>query len=229
MLTFLFLGAMFALLLASTGRVSQERSLRAAEHRRRLLADASVAEHEYAVVDARSFAHLDLGYYDRAAAALEELGFRKVADIEDLTLSRIYPGLRTFVRAMVDDGGIIRAEIQQVRRRGMVITLGHGFVSGDVLIELVTEVPQGHFLSTGARHGFEAAPPPPEVEVERLPADSGVTDLVTRHRERVAARLGKQHRNPMVVTSYESLIASVQRGNAAAARARSGSAHLRPA
>lgn len=228
MLTFLFFGALFALLAAAgSGRASHLRALRAADERdrseRRELGTSLPREHEYVRVDAGSFAHLDLAYYDRAAAELAKHGFRTVADIEDLTLSRTYPGLRTFIRAMVDDAGIIRAGVYHVRRGGLAI-LALGIVPRNVrIIELVTEAPQGRFLSTSTSRGLDHALPPPEVEIERLPVDSDIHALVTRHHERVAARLGRGNRTPVVITSYDGLISSVQRGNAVIARFRDGS------
>jgi hypothetical protein len=71
--------------------------------------------HEYRKVDPAEFDRLDLGYYDDTRAWLEAQGFVHLADVENLTLSRAMPNLRTFLRVMAGDGGAVTAAVYQVR------------------------------------------------------------------------------------------------------------------
>src|SRR5688572_15613368 len=65
--------------------------------------------HEMARVDAAAFPEADIDFYDSAKAELEKRGYKFLADVEDLTMSRIYPQNRTFLRLFIDGGGMIRA------------------------------------------------------------------------------------------------------------------------
>src|SRR5512146_2751670 len=54
--------------------------------------------HELVRVSPAAFPEADLDFYDRARTELEGKGYTWLADVEDLTLSRIYPNNRTFMR-----------------------------------------------------------------------------------------------------------------------------------
>ena len=53
--------------------------------------------YKYRWVDAADFPNLDSEFYDETQAALESLGFRLLGDRENLTFSKAFPKLRTFV------------------------------------------------------------------------------------------------------------------------------------
>jgi len=181
-------------------------------------------EHEYQRVQAGDFPYADTGFYDRVQRELETLGFHKVADVEDVTLSKVYPESRTFVRVLVDDGALIRAGAFHLRPRGGLIGLfsAIGVVPRHIhVVELVTELPIGRFLVTAPTRGLDRLDPPPEAQVERLAPDTPTRALVERHRERVAQHL-RAHagHSPVAMDGYDALLASVQRGHLAASRHR---------
>src|SRR5262245_39310124 len=60
--------------------------------------------HELVKVQPAAFPEADIEFYDRARRDLEAKGYSWLADVEDLTLSRIYPHNRTFLRVFVDAG-----------------------------------------------------------------------------------------------------------------------------
>src|SRR3954466_3196553 len=62
-------------------------------------------EHEYVPVNPAEFRFADLAFYDRVERELETHGFRSLGDWEDVTLSRTYPKMRTFIRHMVSADG----------------------------------------------------------------------------------------------------------------------------
>src|SRR5436189_2995532 len=54
--------------------------------------------HEFAAATPAEFPEADLEFYDRVKKELEARKYRSLGDVEDLTLSRIYPQNRTFIR-----------------------------------------------------------------------------------------------------------------------------------
>src|SRR5207247_6702905 len=127
--------------------------------------------HELARVTPDAFPEADLEFYDRTRVQLEDKGYTCLGDVEDLTLSRIYPQNRTFMRVFVDAGRMIRASAYHLHPRGVVVSLlqlVHPFPRHVRVLELVSEV-QGQFLVTANTHGIDRLEPPPEAKVERLP------------------------------------------------------------
>ncbi len=181
-------------------------------------------EHEYREVVPADFPFADVTFYDRVQRELEAIGFRKLQDVEDLTLSRVYPDARTFVRVLVDDGGLIRVGAFHLRSRGGLVGLfsALGVIPRHVhVVELVTEVAHGRFLITTPTRGLDRLDPPPEAEVERLAPGTPVATLVAHHRERIQEHL-RAHpaQSPVRVDSYDAAMASVQRGHVVASRHR---------
>ena len=219
------LAAMAFLVFALLGRVggARHQAAVAGGQRVRQQLDALYSgEHEYARVSPAAFPDADLGFYDGACGELERLGFRRVADIEDLTVSRVYPEQRTFIRVLVDEGGMVRAGVYHFRPRGGLMWLLQflGQVPRHVrVVELVSEVPTGRFVSTSNTKGIDRLEPPPEVRVERLAPSTAVGEVVARHRARLQQHVrAHPERVPAQFTSYEEVLASVQRGNLVAAQ-----------
>ena len=149
--------------------------------------------------------------------------YRWVADVEDLTMSRIYPQNRTFLRLFVDAGGMIRASAYHLHPRGVVISLlqlVQLYPRHLRVLELVTEV-QGTFLVTSNTHGVDRLEPPPEAQVERLPLQTPIAEIVARHEARITELL-KVHpeRSPVTFETFEELLASMARAHVAMARHR---------
>ena len=143
--------------------------------------------HELARVSPAAFPEADLEFYDRARAALERKSYRWLADVEDLTLTRIYPQNRTFLRLFVDAGSMIRASVYHLHPRGVVLSmlqLVQLYPRHLRVIELVSEI-QGAFLVTSNTHGVDRLEPPPEARIERLPLATSLDDIVKRHEQRI--------------------------------------------
>jgi hypothetical protein len=180
-------------------------------------------EHEYARVSPAAFPEADLGFYDRSTAELEAAGFRRIADVEDLTLSRVYPERRTFLRVFVDEGGAIRAAIYHLRvRGGAAILSAVGMAPRDIhVFEMITEVPRGQFVATSNTKGLDKLTSPREVDVERLDVDASLSQVAARHRARLTERARKRGADaPVPMWTWDDVLASIQRGHVAAARHR---------
>jgi hypothetical protein len=181
-------------------------------------------EHEYARVSPAAFPDTDLAFYDRSTAELEAAGFRRIADVEDLTLSRVYPERRTFLRVFVDEGGAIRAAIYHLRVRGggAAILSAVGMGPRDLhVIEMITEVPRGQFVATSNTKGLDKLTSPKEVDVERLDVAATLAQVAARHRARLTERARKRGSDaPVPMWTWDDVLASMQRGHVAAARHR---------
>lgn len=184
------------------------------------LATAYAEPHELVQVSSTAFPDADLEYYDLARGQLEREGYRWLGDIEDLSLSRLSPETRTFMRVMVDAGGMIRAAVYHVRPRGMIVLLQAALRIPRELrvVELVTEV-RGRFLSTSNTQHVEKLDIPPEVLVERLPMSTPIAKLVAQHQQRVAEHLREHPEQlPVVFEGLPEVLSSVARGNEALGR-----------
>ena len=179
--------------------------------------------HELVQVSPSAFPEADIDFYDRAKKELEAKNYRWLADVEDLTLSRIYPQNRTFLRVFTDRGRMIRASAYHLHPRGVVISLlqlVQLYPRHLRVIELVSEV-QGQFLVTSNTHGVDRLEPPPEAKVERLPLTTRVLDVVAKHEARITEYL-RQHpeRTPTNFETLDDIIASIGRAHVAMARHR---------
>ena len=77
--------------------------------------------HDYAPARPSEFPDADLGFYQAANTELTGAGYVALGDLEDLTLSRAYPMMRTFQRIYVDQGQLIRAGVYHLRTRGVLV------------------------------------------------------------------------------------------------------------
>jgi hypothetical protein len=179
--------------------------------------------HELARVSPAAFPEADLEFYDRARVAFERRGYHWIADVEDLTLTRIYPQNRTFLRLFVDAGSMIRASVYHLHPRGIVLSmlqLVQLYPRHLRVIELVSEV-QGTFLVTSNTHGVDRLEPPPEARIERLPLVTHLDEIVKRHESRITELLrAHPERSPVHYETYEDVIASMARSHVAMARHR---------
>jgi hypothetical protein len=179
--------------------------------------------HELVRVSPEDFPEADLAFYDRVKQQLEARGYAHFGDVEDLTLSRIYPQNRTFIRLLVDGGRMIRASAYHLHPRGVVISmlqLVQLFPRHLRVLELVSEI-GGQFLVTSNTHGVDRLEPPPEAKVERLPLATPLAEVVTRHEGRITELLrAHPEHTPSHYESLEEVLASIARGHVRMARHR---------
>jgi hypothetical protein len=139
--------------------------------------------YKYRWVDAADFPNLDSEFCDETQAALESLGFRLLGDRENLTFSKAFPKLRTFVRVMVSADGTISSfhyHIQAITPKG----------PRDIqTIELGSELTDGTFLTTS--NALQSAPGTtyPGIDSKRHPAATSPDELLHDHRERLRTAL----------------------------------------
>lgn len=179
--------------------------------------------HELVRVSPQDFPEADLEFYERAKKELEARRYRSLGDVEDLTLSRIYPQNRTFLRLFIDAGGMIRASVYHLHPRGAVVSLlqlVQLFPRHLRVVELVSEV-HGSFLVTSNTHGVDRLEPPPEAKVERLPLSTPLGEIVARHEARITEAVKRNpERAPVTFESLDEVLASMARAHLAMARHR---------
>lgn len=218
-MSLLLFTALFTFVMLLLGR--RGAALRGGSRLREELDALFSGEHEYRDVVPADFPYADVAFYDRVKRELEALGFRWLRDVEDLTLSRVYPENRTFVRVMVDDGAAIRAGAFHLRPRGGLAGLfsAIGVIPRHVhVVELVTELPRGRFLVTAPTRGLDRLDPPPEASVDRLPPGTPIKALVEHHRRRIQEHLRRDPAHaPVEMATFDAVMASVQRGHLVAA------------
>lgn len=144
------------------------------------------AEHEYVEVDPDDFKYLDLKYYDKVAQKLFGCGFRFLADVEDLTLSKACPRLRAFVRSMVSHDGTIMAGIYHMKALGWWrIPVWLGLMKNTKALDLETEFTNGCFICTSNAIAASAMTLPPEIETEYFAPKMSTEELLEIHKQRV--------------------------------------------
>ena len=109
--------------------------------------------HDFAEVSAAAaeFKDLDHGFYARAKAEFEQAGFRYLVDMEDRTLTRQYPKMRTFVRLFLGDGGTISGAAFHGKVRGFwmrLLKFAGMLPARPLYFDLETEFADGTFLVT---------------------------------------------------------------------------------
>ncbi len=150
--------------------------------------------HEFAAVSAADFGRLDLAFYDRMRSLLEAEGFRYLGDVEDLTITRQSPSLRTFIRAMSGDRGEVMASFYHVKARGwMALLQGVGLIPRRLkMLDLESELSDGSWVITANALHLDTTPAPESMDLERLPVRTPAPELLARHRQRLRAALAER-------------------------------------
>ena len=158
--------------------------------------------HEFAEVRAADFRDHNHKFYNRAQAELEAFGFRYLADIEDLTLTRQYPAMRTFIRSMTGDQGSTCAGIYQLKFRGFyrLLQLLGVLAKKPFYVDLESEFSDGIFLATSNTGGTDLSGDVPGILRQKAPAETSIPQLLAAHREQVS-RLCQEGRTTIKVNS----------------------------
>ncbi|MBN1766363.1 MAG: hypothetical protein JW860_13970 [Sedimentisphaerales bacterium] len=187
---------------------------------RRVLAEIkqyNSGRHEYEnVIDTNEFTHLDSDYYYKVSVSLKSKGFLKLGDIEDVTLSRAYPNLRTYIRAMINTGNTILAGIYHINPKGLwkILSLLKIVPSARVL-NFSTELADGRFiLTSNTRPSNGADHTPPEIMVEYFSNKFTPGELLSVHMDRMEKFLQENPDiHPVLIHSLDDAIASQRRFN----------------
>ncbi len=135
--------------------------------------------YEYRIAEPSEFPELDHEFYDRVRSWLEAQGFRFLGDRENVTLSRVAPDSRTFVRSLLSADGTIFGGAHHMKNRR-----AKNLPADIRTVEFETELSDGTFVATS--NSPARTLPVPSIEIERLAAESPPDELLRIHRERLA-------------------------------------------
>ena len=207
---FIFAGAFYV-----ARKAQKWQSRRGGRKLREDLDAAFSAGHEFVSVSADDYGDLDLQFYAQRLHEMEQEGFRWVDDVEDLTLSRQFPGNRTFQRIVVTPDGKMRASIYHLKPRGFLYRVLAAFAIVPrqyYTVELATEFSAGYTLVTNNTKGVPILDMPPQLDILAVDADTPTRELVNLHLRRVEQFLElrpEEEHYPAV--SREQLLSAVQR------------------
>jgi len=166
------------------------------------------APQEHAAANLDDFPDLDRSFYEGAQSALESQDFAFIEDVENTTLSRALPALRTFVRTMVGDGDTIVARIFQL--------LPSGRAGRDIrTIELTTEFTDFTFLVTTNAALALDAPDIRGITIARFSPETSAVDLLGKHRAALAALRAKNPSlQPVRCSTLDAVLTSTRHAHA---------------
>lgn len=150
--------------------------------------------HDYAPVRAQDFRWLDERYYDETQRRLESIGFQCFGDVENVSLSAVYPNMRTAIRDFASADGVVSGSVWQVKMRGWLRVLAFfRMLKGDVrVVDFDTEFSDGTFLATANNRGMDPSGDVPGIERIQLPNAMPVEDVLAIHRKRVREILAQR-------------------------------------
>lgn len=189
--------------------VIQETALRLYEE----LAITFQSRHAYRKVDAANFPHVNQTFYKRTQRALENAGFYFVADMENVTLSQLHPNTRTFLRAMIHEGGHVNAAVYNIRPTGIYRAMAwFRMVPRDVsVVEFESELSDGHFLVT-TNASEDKLDPEPGMLVKTVHEETPVAEIFDRHRRALERYLSENPGvEPVRFSDYDDVLQSQHR------------------
>ncbi|MBW4473102.1 MAG: hypothetical protein KME45_22395 [Stenomitos rutilans HA7619-LM2] len=168
--------------------------------------------HIFQQVDCKTFHNLNQAFYRQSQKALEKLGFRQIADIEDVTVSRTNPAHRTFIRVLLSGDRTTVGACYQFPLSWLVrLFQWFGLApKGGKAIDFETELSNSSFLITSNTLEMDTTADIPNVQRQQLPHNTPIEPLLRRHREKLRV-LGKQGIQPLKMNSYQDIEAAQHR------------------
>jgi hypothetical protein len=175
--------------------------------------------HNYVTVDARTFRHLDLKFYDKTAHKLANKGFRTLADVEDKTITATPDGvlMPVLIRTLLSKDGTVMAALYHPRIKPLMMRLLLWVLRklpGKV-VDMETEFTDGSFVVTSNAAAAAAIDLPALISAEYLPKTASAHHVAHRHTQRVAAHIASRHGvSAKAVRTHAEVLASQNRMNA---------------
>jgi hypothetical protein len=168
--------------------------------------------HCYNLVEAESFSHLDLNFYEKTMREIEAQGFRYVADVENLTLKESLMDPRTFIRTGLSFDGTTASAHYQVKPRIWWRVIF--WLTGTKLskaIDFETEFGDGSFVTTSNAIMAGLWDSPPLIQAEFMPPETSAEMLFERHRSRVEEHIYVRNTRPIQLFSLPEILESQHR------------------
>lgn len=171
-----------------------------------------VPQHTFQPVDAKTFRKVDQKYYQRTQTTLEKLGFHKIADIEDVTVTQVNPANRTFIRVFLNSdrtivGACYHFPLSWLVRLFQWIGLAP---RGGKVIDLETELSDGSFVVTSNSLEMDTTADVPGVHRQQFPHNTTAEILLQQHRTKLRAFI-QQGIQPLRQNNYAEIEAAQHR------------------
>lgn len=171
---------------------------------------AFAAHHVFRRVKGSDFHWLNHSFYDGARADIEAQGFEWLADIEDETLSQVYPNLRTFVRICLSPDRRIRAAIYEIVPGG---PQGKALKPPVQTFELISEASDGTAITTTTAPSSKLLNAPAGIIRNNLPQGTDLEVILQNHERIIEDYLEVHHGQSLEkIETYEEVIAAWQKG-----------------
>src|SRR6266404_4828852 len=145
-----------------------------------------VPRHEYRDVDAASFSHLDLHFYDAVRDRLVAQRCTWLADIENLTLKGTGCDFRTFIRCLLSEDQTICISLYHPKPRFWVrVLLWILRIKVGRTIDCETELSSGGYLVTSNAAEAGKLNPPPGFDMRFFPVQTDHETVFQAHRQRL--------------------------------------------
>ena len=146
-----------------------------------------VPQHTFQQVDGKTFRKVDQKHYQRTQIILEKLGFRRVADIEDITVTQSNPANRTFIRVFLSSDRTIVSACYHFPLAWLVRLLQWVGLApcGGKVIDLETELSDGSFIVTSNTQEMDTTADIPGVHRQQFPHNTTAETLLSQHRAKL--------------------------------------------
>jgi len=157
-----------------------------AGHLKNLTQSLYVPRHEYRQVDARTFRHLDLDFYDRIRDTLVSRGCVWLGDVENVTMKGKGIDFRTFIRVLVSEDRATSIGVYHPKPRFWIAMLLWVFrVKLGRLIDCESELSTGEYFITSNATQASKLNPPPGFNIKFFALNTGHEAVFEAHRRRL--------------------------------------------
>jgi len=160
------------------------------------------SKHEFETVDAKSFSHLDLEFYDSTRRFLEAEGYTYLVDFENATLRKSASNPGTFIRAMLSGDRQVMAATYHFKHS---LLLRAGGTKESKVLDLETQFSNGHFVCTTNAEESGKLSQPAEVDSLAMPRETSQVMLLKMHKQRVATFIEKTGEQPVRIENMANL------------------------
>lgn len=153
---------------------------------RKLTEHVYVPRHEYQQVDARSFRHLDLNFYDRTRDAFVAQGCTWLGDVENVTLKGTANDFRTFIRFLVSEDRTACVGLYHPKPKIWIrLLLWILRVKVGRTIDCESELSSGGYIVTSNAAEAGKLNPPPGFDMKYFPVETDHDTVFRAHCRRL--------------------------------------------
>lgn len=171
-------------------------------------------KHDYAQVDASTFSHLDIHFYDDSANILMHQDFTMLRDVENLTMKNTTEGIsaHSFLRLMLGELGTIVVTLYllcPIDEKALDDTSN----KAKGIVEFVTEFSDGIFVVTNNLASFHNIFTfPPEIHIESHPIETSLLQILGYHKDRIQKYCEENHgAQSCIFTTWEDVLLHMHR------------------